>query len=215
VTDATIPNSYSVEEASTHLKQADPIMARLIAHFGPCAMRPIGEPFPALIRSIMYQQLAGAAAATIQRRFFALYSEDDRPPTPAELLATSVEQFRSAGVSRQKAGYLRDLALHVAEGKLDFTNFDALSDDEVAAQLIAVKGIGEWTAHMFLMFQLRRPDVLPVGDLGVLRGMRLAYGLEGTPTRAEAVKVGAPWAPYRSVGSWYMWRVAEGVNAAW
>src|SRR5439155_1171332 len=101
---------------------------------------------------------------------FALYSDAGRMPTPAELMATSDEEFRSAGVSRQKAGYLRDLALHIAEGLLDFDDFDELSDDEVASRLIAVKGIGEWSAHMFLMFQLRRPDILPVGDLGVRNG---------------------------------------------
>jgi 3-methyladenine DNA glycosylase/8-oxoguanine DNA glycosylase len=211
----TLAASFSLEEASEHLRAADPIMARLIDHFGPCTMRPVGDPFAALIRSIMYQQLAGPAAAAIQRRLFALYGSDDAPPSPEELLGTTDEQFRSAGVSRQKSSYLHDLALQTVEGRLDFAALPDLSDEEVATRLIAVKGVGEWTAHMFLMFQLRRPDILPIGDLGVLRGMRLAYGLESTPTAAEARNIGAPWVPYRSVGSWYMWRVAEGVNAAW
>ena len=190
-------------------------MQRLIDHFGPPVMRPSGEPMATLIRSIMYQQVTGKAAASMQRKMLALYSEDGRMPTPAELMATNDEQFRSAGVSRQKAGYLRDLALHIADGSLDFKEFDELCDEEVASRLKAVKGIGEWSAHMFLMFQLRRPDILPVGDLGVRNGMKLAYGLETTPSRAEAEKIGAPWAPFRSVGSWYMWRVVEGPSEGW
>ncbi len=117
--------------------------------------------------------------------------------------------MRSAGVSRQKAGYLRDLALQVSDGRLDFDSFEALPDPAVAEHLTAVKGIGEWSAHMFLMFHLGRADVLPVGDLGVRNGMRLTYGLAATPTPAEATTIGAPWAPYRSVGSWYMWRASE------
>jgi DNA-3-methyladenine glycosylase II len=207
---------YAPSEAAAHLAAVDPIMAQVIERFGPPNLRPAGDPFAVLVRSLMYQQLAGAAAAAIMKRMFALFSdEEDRLPLPQELAATSDEIFRTAGVSRQKAGYLRDLGLQVAEGRIDLGALDALSDDEVIASLTQVKGIGEWTAHMFLMFQLQRPDVLPVGDLGVRNGMRIAYSLETTPTQAEAKKVGEPWAPYRSVGSWYMWRVVEGVNTAW
>jgi DNA-3-methyladenine glycosylase II len=129
-----------------------------------------------------------------------------------ELLATTDEAFRGAGVSRQKAGYLRDLAQHVVDGSLDFEGIGDAADEEVAERLTAVKGIGEWSAHMFLMFQLGRPDVLPVGDLGVRTGMRIAYGLEETPGPKEALTIGEPWAPYRSVASWYMWRAAETVT---
>jgi DNA-3-methyladenine glycosylase II len=211
----TLMSSYSLEEATAHLHRADQTMGRLIDHFGPPVMRPSGEPMATLIRSIMYQQVTGKAAASMQRKMLALYSDDGRMPTPAELMATSDEEFRSAGVSRQKAGYLRDLALHIAEGRLNFDDFDELDDEEVASRLIAVKGIGEWSAHMFLMFQLRRPDILPVGDLGVRNGMKLAYRLESAPSRAEAAKIGAPWAPFRSVGSWYMWRVVEGPSEGW
>ena len=168
------------------------------------------DPYASLLRTILFQQLAGAAAMAIQRRLYALFSDEEgRIPTPEELLGATDEVFRSAGVSRQKAGYMRDLALHVVDGSLDFDALESLPDDEVIKRIIAVKGLGEWSAHMFLMFHLGRPDVLPVGDLGVRNGMRVTYGLEVSPTPKEALVIGAPWAPYRSVGSWYMWRAAE------
>ena len=133
-------------------------------------------------------------------------------PSPEQILATSDDDFRATGVSRQKAGYLRDLAQHCADGVLDFEAIRRLSDDEVIEQLTAVRGIGEWSAHMFLMFELGRPDVLPVGDLGVRNGMALAYGLDETPTPKRAREIGEPWAPFRTVGSWYMWRAAETIT---
>jgi DNA-3-methyladenine glycosylase II len=200
---------FSAAAAYRHLRAVDPVVGELIDRCGPFRPRPSGHPYDAVVRAILYQQLAGAAAAAIERRFYALYSADHRPPTPSELLATTDEALRGVGVSRQKAGYLRDLAEHVVAGALDFTRLEAMSDDDVVAHLTAVKGVGEWTAHIFLMFQLGRPDVLPAGDLGVRNGMRIAYGLDATPTPARAREIGAPWAPYRSVGSWYMWRAAE------
>jgi DNA-3-methyladenine glycosylase II len=163
------------------------------------------------LRTILFQQLAGAAALAIQKRFFALYG-GDQPPTPQQLLETSDEDLRSAGLSRQKAGYMRDLAMHVADGRLNFDALPTLSDEEIAGRITAVKGLGEWSAHMFLMFHLGRPDVMPSGDLGVRNGMRIAYGLPETPTPAKAREIGLPWAPFRSVGSWYMWRVVETVT---
>jgi DNA-3-methyladenine glycosylase II len=164
------------------------------------------------VRAILFQQLAGAAAAAIQRRFFALQEPADRPPTPQQILALSDEEFRAAGISRQKMGYMRDLALHVIEGKLVFGELPALTDAEVIQRITAVKGLGEWSAHMFLMFHLGRPDVLPVGDLGVRAGMRITYGLDLVPTPKEALIIGEKWTPYRSVGSWYMWRAAETIT---
>ena len=207
--------AYSVEDATDHLRRADPVLARVMDRFGPFKLEPRSEPYVSLIRSIMFQQLARPAASAILRRLLALYSNDSRVPGPLELLATTDEQFRLAGVSRQKAGYLRDLASHVAEGTLDFDSINHLADQEIIVRLTTVKGIGEWTAHMFLMFDLGRPDVLPIGDLGVRKGMRLTYHLEQTPTPADARVIGDPWAPYRSVGSWYMWRAAEGENDEW
>ncbi len=200
---------FSAARAYAHLRAADPVLAELIERHGRYRPRPSTEPYAALVRVILYQQLAGAAAAAIERRWRALYDDLDAVPRPAQILRTTDEDFRGAGVSRQKASYLRDLAQHVVDGRLSFEGLDALPDEAVAERLTAVRGVGEWTAHMFLMFQLGRPDVMPVGDLGVRLGMRAAYGLEETPTPARALEIGAPWAPYRSVGSWYMWRAAE------
>ena len=205
---------FSVDEALAHLRSSDAVLARVIDAAVPYAPAHRDDPYAALLRTILFQQLAGAAAMAIQRRWLALYGDTGSTPTPEQLAATTDEQFRSAGVSRQKAGYMRDLAMHVADGRLDFGELPGLPDDEIVKRITAVKGLGEWSAHMFLMFHLGRPDVLPIGDLGVRNGMRLAYGLEETPTPARAREIGAPWAPYRSVGSWYMWRVAETVLMA-
>jgi len=201
--------AFSPEEALRHLWSADPTLGALIERVGPYNRPRRPEPYTALMRAILFQQLAGAAANAIQKRFYGLYSGDGRPPTPREVLETTDDQFRSAGVSRQKAAYLRDLAAHVVDGRLDLAALPAMSDEEVIRRVTAVKGLGEWSAHMFLMFHLGRPDVLPVGDLGVRNGMRLTYKLPELPTPAQAREIGAPWAPYRSVGSWYMWRAAE------
>jgi DNA-3-methyladenine glycosylase II len=204
---------FSAGAAYRYLRKADPVVGGLIDTHGSYQPRPATDPYASLVRTILFQQLAGAAASAIQRRLYALYGGDEtRTPTPMELLATTDEAFRGAGVSRQKAGYLRDLAQHVVDGSLDFEGIGDAADEEVAERLTAVKGIGEWSAHMFLMFQLGRPDVLPVGDLGVRTGMRIAYGLEETPGPKEALTIGEPWAPYRSVASWYMWRAAETVT---
>ncbi len=202
---------FSAAKAYRHLRDNDSVLARLIDEHGPYQPRPAGDPYAALVRTIIYQQLAGAAAGAIHGRLLALHGDGNEPPSPIEILATEEQVLRGAGVSGPKIGYLRDLAAHIVEGKLSFDGIDALADEEVAARLTAVKGIGEWSAQMFLMFQLGRPDVLPVGDLGVRKGMRLTYGLAETPTPAEATAIGAPWAPYRSVGSWYMWRAYEPV----
>lgn len=203
---------FSAGAAYRYLRAADPVVGRLIDQHGPYAPRPTTDPYASLVRTILFQQLAGAAASTIQRRLYAKFGDETRTPTPKELLGTNDEDFRAVGVSRQKAGYLRDLAQHVADGELDFDHIDEWPDDEVSAHLTAVKGIGEWSAHMFLMFQLGRPDVLPVGDLGVRIGMRIAYDLADTPSAKEAIGIGEPWHPYASVASWYMWRAAETVT---
>jgi DNA-3-methyladenine glycosylase II len=203
--------SFSFEEAAAQLREADPVLAALIEEHGPYEPRISPDPYSRLLTAILFQQLAGNAARAIMRRWLALYSDDGRMPSPEEILATTEEQFRSAGVSKQKAGYMRDLALHIVEGRLELEHIDELSDEEVIQCLVAVKGIGVWTAHMFLMFHLGRPDVLPVGDLGMRNGMRIAYGLDATPTPAQAIEIGERWRPYRSLGSWYMWRAAETV----
>lgn len=224
--EAPVGLAFDVDEAIAHLRSVDPVLEKIIAGVGPYRPNLRDDPYASLLRTILFQQLAGAAAHAIQRRFLALYSDgnaaaiptDPRAtvprslyPTPEQLLATSDEELRAVGISRQKAAYMHDLALHVAEGRLDFAELPSLPDDDVVKRITAVKGLGEWSAHMFMMFHLGRPDVLPVGDLGVRHGMRVAYGLEEAPTPLQAKEIGAKWAPFRSVGSWYMWRVNEAV----
>ena len=204
-----VSTDKTARAAMRHLRRVDGVLAGLIQECGPFTLRTPGDPYEALIRSIMFQQLAGAAASAILGRLLGLHGSDERYPTPEELLATTDEQFRAAGVSRQKAGYLRDLAQHLQSGRLDLTTLAAGDDQEVIERLTVVRGVGVWTAQMFLMFQLGRLDVLPVGDLGVRRGMQVAYGLDDTPSPAEATAIGEPWTPYRSVGAWYMWRAAD------
>ena len=205
-------DTFSVDQATAHLRAVDLALAALMDRVGPyTATLRRADPYASLLRTILFQQLAGAAANAIQRRFLALYGEDSLPPTPEQLLATSDEELRGAGLSRQKMGYMRDLALHVHEGRLELDKLVYLDDEEVIRRITAVKGLGEWSAHMYLMFHLGRPDVMPIGDLGVRNGMRLTYGLEETPTPKQAAEIGARWAPYRSIGSWYMWRAADPV----
>lgn len=202
---------FSAAAAYRHLRAADPVVGALIDTHGPYRPRPAMDHYESLLRTVLFQQLNGRAASTIQQRWQALYG--GRYPTPTELLATTDEAFRNAGVSRQKAGYMRDLAAHILAGTLALEGIEVLDDTEVTARITAVKGFGEWSAHMFLMFQLGRPDVLPVGDYGVRNGMRIAYGLPDLPTPAQARAIGEPWAPYRSVASWYMWRATESAPA--
>lgn len=206
---------FALTRATRHLEAADPVIAALIAEHGPYTVRPGTDPYATLVRTILFQQLAGAAARTIQRRWYALYGDAARTPLPADILATTDEQFRATGVSRQKAGYFRDLAERIDAGSLDLGALASQPDDEVTRALTAVKGIGEWSAHMFLMFELGRPDVLPIGDYGVRHGMQVAYHLDEIPSPARAREIGAPWAPYRSVGAWYMWRAVEPPQPEW
>ena len=198
--------TFDVAAALTHLRSVDTRLASVIDRCGDYNPPRRDDPYAALVRAILFQQLAGAAATAIQKRFFALHEPIEEAPTPQEILDLDDETFRGAGLSRQKMGYLRDLALHIADGRLNLTELPALPDDEVVQRITAVKGMGEWSAHMFLMFHLGRPDILPVGDLGVRNGMKETYNLEATPTPKEALQLGQPWAPYRSVGAWYMWR---------
>ena len=207
---------FSLAKAEAHLRAADPVLARLIEQHDRFQPRPGTDPWSRLVRTIIFQQLAGAAARTIQRRFYALYGQPTGDelvaPTPHEVLATNDEQFRSAGVSHQKAGYLRDLAARVDDGRLALDRITSATDNEIVAQLTAVHGIGEWSAHMFLMFELCRPDVLPVGDFGVRHGVAVAYALPSHPTPTQVRAIAEPWAPFRTVASWYMWRAADSVR---
>lgn len=192
--------------ALRHLRRVDPVLARVIRRVGACQLQPRAEGthFDAVLRAIVYQQLSSKAAGTILGRVHALYG--DRSPTPAELLATPETTLRAAGLSRQKLGYVQDLALRVASASVPIDDLDALGDDEIIAALTSVKGVGRWTAQMFLMFRLGRLDVLPELDLGVQKGIQMAYGLERLPRPKEVQEIGAKWSPYRSIASWYFWR---------
>ena len=185
-------------------------MAGIIARVGPCRyrVRDGGTHFEALTSSIIYQQVSGAAAASIQRKLQALFG--DHMPRPEEIVASSDARLRSAGLSRQKIRYLRDLARHASEGIIPFDGLDALSDDEVIQHLTRVLGIGRWTAQMFLMFRLGRPDILPELDLGIRTAVKRAYRLRKPPDAKRLHRIGAPWAPYRTIASWYLWRSLGG-----
>ena len=192
-----------------HLKRADPVLAGIITRVGPCRFKPRaqGTHFHALLRSIVYQQLSGKAASTILRRVLELYGS--RYPRPAELLATPEESLRAAGLSRQKLAYLRDLATRVETGEVPLARVGRLPDEEVIAHLTRVSGIGRWTAQMFLMFRLGRPDVLPELDLGIQNAIQRAYDLPKRPVPAEVLQIGASWRPHATIASWYLWRSLE------
>ncbi len=199
----------ATDAAVEHLLAADPVLGALVKAHGPLdsEQRRRGRPaeaYGALLRSIVGQQLSTKAARTIYERLIVRYG--GRTPTPREILATDPEDLRGVGLSRAKAAYLRSLAEHVVGGELELDRLTELDDDEVITQLTAVKGLGPWTAHMFLIFHLSRPDVLPVGDLGVRRAVELAYNLEGLPSVAELERIAEPWRPYRSLASLYLWR---------
>jgi len=195
--------------AVRHLKRVDPVLARVIEIVGPCRLesRREGTHFQALVRSIVYQQLSGKAAATILKRFNALYPENI--PTPEAVLATGDADLRAAGLSRQKIGYMRDLASKVASGDLPLDAVESMDDDDLIAHLVQVKGIGRWTAQMFLMFRLDRRDVLPEFDLGIQNAIKRAYRKRKRPTPKDVRKIGAKWSPHSSVASWYLWRSLE------
>lgn len=197
------------DQALAALRAADPVMAALIDAHGPldAEARRRGRPadaYGALVRSIVGQQLSTTAARAIHERLTALFG--GRTPSARELLAADPEAVRAVGLSRPKVGYLRDLAARVFDGELELERLPELADEEVSRQLIAVKGLGQWTADMFLMFHLGRPDVLPVGDLGVRRAAERAYGLLGLPSADELIRLAEPWRPHRSLASLYLWR---------
>lgn len=195
--------------AVAHLERVDPVLARVIAESGSRTLEQYrdGTHFAYLLRAICFQQLAGAAARTIHGRVLALYG--GRSPEPHEVLSTRAAALRKAGLSKPKIAYMRDLAQKSASGELPLHTLDELGDDDVIAALTQVKGIGRWSAHMFLMFRLGRPDVMPELDYGVQKGMQIAYRMRKLPTPKRMQEVTAAWAPHRSVGSWYMWRVLE------
>jgi DNA-3-methyladenine glycosylase II len=200
----------SRRKAVEHLRASDPVLAAIIAETGALSDSREGRPgredhYGALVRAIVGQQLSVRAARAIYGRLTARFGE--RPPTPAEILADDPEELRAAaGLSRAKVGFLRSLAEHVISGELELERLDELDDEQVIAELVAVKGLGAWSAHMFLMFQLERPDVLPVGDLGIRRAIQRAYALHELPDAAAIERLADPWRPYRTLACRYLWR---------
>lgn len=190
-------------KALTHLKR-EPKMAALVKKYKKPGWERNRDPFQALCSAIMYQQLSGKAAATIHKRFLALY-KGARHPTPAQVAKTSIARFRTAGVSQQKAAYLVDLAKKFLDGTVGQRQFHEMTDDAIREHLVAVKGIGRWTADMFLMFTLHRPDMLPIGDLGIQKGMQQLFKLKSLPNAKKMEALSAPWRPYRTVACRYLW----------
>lgn len=202
----TILNESVAKQAAEHLTKADPKLAPIVAEFGPCPIRPHGNYYWALIDAIISQQLSVKAAAAIERRFKDLFSSE--APKPEAILGKSVEALCTIGLSRSKANYIHDLAQHIYDGKLTFDRFTALTNEKIIDELVAVKGIGEWTAHMFLMFSMGRADVLAPGDLGIRGAVKKLYELKEVP-KPEQIKARARrnhWHPYETVACWYLWQ---------
>jgi DNA-3-methyladenine glycosylase II len=199
------------QQAADHLSKHDLVMARLVAQHGLFTPLPHTDYYWELVDAIISQQLSVKAAHTIEQRFLNLFG--GKLPAAEQLLHTSVDELRAVGLSRAKASYVLDLAKHVASGELQLGVIASLPNDEVIRELVAVKGIGEWTAHVFLIFALGRLDVLPVGDLGIRMGIQKMYGLPVAPTPAEVRDIAAKnaWHPYESVASWYIWQALDNV----
>ena len=193
-----------MQEALFHLKASDPVLARVIERVGPYALQLREPAFATLVRSIVYQQLSGKVASVIYARLAA--AAGGTRLSPESVLRLRPARMRALGLSRQKTEYIRELARRTRSGELDFASFPALPDEAIVEALTAVKGVGLWTAQMFLIFALGRLDVLPTGDLGVRATVRKLYGLPELPQPAELAELGGKWRPYCSVASWYLWR---------
>ena len=203
--------SFDVAAATRHLRRADPALGRLMRRSGPCTLRPRATQslFHALCESIVYQQLSGRAAATIFGRVVALYAPR-RFPRPADLLATPDAALRAAGLSAAKTAAIKDLARKTLDGTVPpMARVRLLDDAEVIERLTEVRGIGPWTVQMLLIFRLGRPDVLPVADLGIRKGFALTYGLDDLPAADDLTTHAERWRPFRTIGSWYMWRALD------
>lgn len=195
-----------MDRGLSHLSANDPTMADLIGSYAPPSFKKHTNYYPELIRSIISQQLSIKAAATIQDRFKQLFF--DEFPTPEQLLYTEVEVLREAGLSKQKVGYMQNLAQFIISGSINLETLDEHSNDQIIEILTRVKGIGVWTVHMFLMFCMGRPDVLPVGDLGIRNGVKKLYGFTTTPGPDDIQQIASAnnWHPYESIASWYVWQ---------
>ncbi len=195
--------------ALRHLSHADKRMEKLIDKFGPPNFNLMNNYYESLIRSIVYQQLSGKAASIIYERLLDLFVFDIYPE-PKDILAVSIETLRSSGLSYQKVNYIRDLSEKWQDGTMNLTNIDSMTDEEISSELIKVKGIGQWTADMFLMFTLGRPDVFPFGDLGIQKGVMILTNMNRLPTQKEMERKTKKWQPYRTVAAWYLWKLVDG-----
>ena len=204
--------SAAHRRAIQHLKRADPALGRAIARVGPCRFAPVrdGTHLDFIVRSIVYQQLSGKAAATIHRRLLETLGGG---ASPDALAATPEPRLREAGLSRQKISYLRDLARKVNAGEVRLDGIEHADDADLVARLTSVKGIGRWSAQMFLIFRLGRPDVLPDGDLGIRKAVQQVYGLKRLPSPERVRRIGRPWSPHATIASWYLWRHLDGPAA--
>jgi DNA-3-methyladenine glycosylase II len=201
-------NQSLLRKAMRHLKSSDKILSALIKKHGPCTIRPaLDNPFDVLISSIISQQLSSHAARAIKGRLLDLIGTNNF--TPNDILNIPLERFRHAGLSRAKIEYIRGIALEVRNGELDFTSIAKHEDEDVIAKLNVLSGVGRWTAEMFLIFGLGRPDVLSVNDAGLKKAFKIAYNLQQMPSAAKMILVAEPWRPFRSVASWYLWRVVD------
>ena len=198
------PLAAVYQKARRHLARRDPILKRIIADHGTCTLQPHPGGFVVLAKSIVSQMISTKAALAISAKLDALLQPHGL--TPEGILEAGEDRVRSAGLSRAKAAALTDLATRVKTGVLPLDTFADMAEDEIAASLVAVRGIGPWTAHMYLMFSLGKLDVLPVDDFGLRAGVQQSYGLEKLPGRAELRELAEPWRPYRSVATWYFWR---------
>ena len=199
-----------MRQAIIHLKQADPVLREIIERVGPYRIQHTEPDFETVARSIVFQQLSGSSARAIFGRLKEALGSDARM-APESILSLPLADARNAGLSQQKTNYLRDLAEKTQTGVIDFARLPRFSDEQVIEHLTVVKGVGVWTAQMFLMFALRRPDVLATGDLGVRSAIRKAYRLRSHPAPARVEKLGTKWRPYRSVACWYLWRSLDTV----
>jgi DNA-3-methyladenine glycosylase II len=198
-----------IQKALNYLRKSDSRMGRLIDEYGPPEFNPIDNYYESLVRSIVYQQLSGKAASTIYGRFKNLFNSKSFPKSK-DVLTIPHETLRSVGLSHQKANYIRDLSDKWEKGEVDLSNLDQLSDEEISTELIKVKGIGQWTADMFLMFTLVRPDVFPFGDLGIQKGFMGLNKMDRLPTPKEMEMEADMWRPYRTVAAWYLWKSVDG-----
>lgn len=199
------------DAALAHLRAADPVLRRLIDRIGPYTLQRDPGHFYSLLSSIVSQQISVRAAAAVMSRVEALFPPD-QGVTAARVLELGPEPLRAAGLSGMKTRYVLDLAERIVDGRLDLDRLAVLGDEEVVAELVRVKGIGRWTAEMFLIFSLGRPDVLPVDDLGFRVAVRRQYGYAEIPARVELRALGAPWAPYRTIATWYLWHSSDGAE---